>query len=142
MQDLNPHMIGIGPFLPHKDTPFASQPAGSLEQTLVLLSVLRLLFPSVLLPATTALATADSHGRERGILAGANVVMPNLSPLSVRKKYLLYDHKAGTGAEAAEGLAELEQRMCAIGYHIVVDRGDYKPISSPLADKSNGKANR
>lgn len=126
MQKLDPHMIGIGPFIPHQYTPFSKYPPGTLEQTLVLLSVLRILFPHVLLPATTALATICENGRERGILAGGNVVMPNLSPLSVRKKYLLYDHKAGTGAESAEGLLELKRRMSAIGYQIVVDRGDCK----------------
>lgn len=130
MKELEPHMIGIGPFIPHQETPFAHQPPGTLSQTLALLSVLRILFPHILLPATTALATICDGGRERGILAGANVVMPNLSPLSVRKKYLLYDHKVGTGAEAAEGLRELKKRMSAIGYQIVVSRGDYKAASA------------
>lgn len=125
MKELQPQMIGVGPFLPHRDTPFAQEAMGTLEQTLVLLSILRLLFPRVLLPATTALATVSPNGREQGILAGANVVMPNLSPLSVRKKYLLYDDKAGTGAEAAEGLSELKERLTAIGCQIAVDRGDY-----------------
>lgn len=130
MKELEPHMIGIGPFIPHQETPFANQPPGTLSQTLALLSVLRILFPCILLPATTALATIGDNGRECGILAGANVVMPNLSPLSVRKKYLLYDHKAGTGAEAAEGLRELKKSMSAIGYQIVVNRGDYKATST------------
>ena len=102
MQELQPHMIGIGPFLAHKDTPFRDEPNGSVETTLRLLAILRLLFPKVLLPATTALGTADALGREKGILAGANVLMPNLSPVSVRGKYLLYDGKICTGEEAAE----------------------------------------
>jgi biotin synthase len=125
MWELSPHMIGIGPFLPQKDTPFAGQPPGTLEETLRLLSILRLLFPKVLLPATTALGTIHPQGREAGILAGANVVMPNLSPLSVRKKYALYDNKICTGEEGAECRSCLEARIQGIGYEIVCCRGDY-----------------
>ena len=97
MKELNPHMIGIGPFIPHHDTPFAGESAGTLELTLYILGLIRLMFPKVLLPATTALGTIHPKGRELGILAGANVVMPNLSPTEVRKDYLLYDNKICTG---------------------------------------------
>lgn len=124
LKELEPHMIGIGPFIPHQDTPFHDQPAGSLEKTLFLLAMLRLSFPDVLLPATTALGTIHPQGREKGILAGANVVMPNLSPVDVRGKYTLYDNKICTGEEAAECRGCLDQRMRSIGYQIVVDRGD------------------
>lgn len=123
---LQPQMVGIGPFIPQKDTPFAGEPAGTMQQTLRLLSIIRLLHPHVLLPATTALGTIHPKGREFGILAGANVVMPNLSPRSVRNKYQLYDNKVCMDAEAAEGLNELKIRMKEIGYEIVVDRGDFK----------------
>lgn len=125
MQELQPHMIGIGPFLAHKATPFKDEKDGSAEQTIALLAVLRLLFPKVLLPATTALGTADALGREKGILAGANVIMPNLSPSDVRDKYLLYDGKICTGEEAAECNACLRARMERIGYKVVSDRGDH-----------------
>lgn len=121
---LNPHMVGIGPFIPHHDTPFADQRAGSLELTLFLLGLLRLLLPKVLLPATTALGTIHPRGRELGILAGANVIMPNLSPGNVRSSYSLYDNKLCTGAEAAEGLRQLKTQMQAIGYQITSARGD------------------
>jgi biotin synthase len=127
MQRLQPHMVGIGPFIPHHATPFAGETPGTLELTLFMLGLTRLLLPSVLLPATTALATIDPRGRELGILAGANVVMPNLSPAGVRAKYLLYDDKATTGAEAAESLSELKEVMKSIGYSVVVDRGDFVP---------------
>lgn len=125
LQKLCPQMIGIGPFIPHHDTPFKDEPAGSVELTLVLLAVLRLLFPHVLLPATTALGTLAPGGRLLGIKAGANVIMPNLSPQNVRGKYLLYDNKLHTGAEAAEALNELQREVASIGYRIVSDRGDY-----------------
>lgn len=121
---LNPQMVGIGPFIPHHDTPFAKKPAGTLELTLFMLGLLRLMLPKVLLPATTALGTIHPEGRELGILAGANVVMPNLSPADVRKDYMLYDNKISSGEEAAECRAELEQRMAAIGYQVVTARGD------------------
>lgn len=125
LQKLRPQMIGIGPFIPHHDTPFKDKPAGSVEQTLVLLSILRLLFPHVLLPATTALGTLSPGGRLLGIKAGANVIMPNLSPQNVRGKYLLYDNKLHTGAEAAEALEALKREVASIGYEIVAARGDY-----------------
>ncbi len=124
LKELDPQMIGIGPFIPHHDTPFAGEPAGSLELTLLLLGLIRLMLPKVLLPATTALGTIHPEGRELGILAGANVVMPNLSPSEVRKDYLLYDNKICTGDESAQCRSCLEQRMEAIGYHVVTSRGD------------------
>lgn len=125
LQKLRPQMIGIGPFIPHHDTPFKNEPAGSVELTLVLLAILRLLFPHVLLPATTALGTLCPGGRVLGIKAGANVIMPNLSPQNVRGKYLLYDNKLHSGAEAAEALELLKQEVAGIGYKIVAARGDY-----------------
>lgn len=124
LQELQPHMVGIGPFLPHCDTPLRDCAPGSTALTLFLLSCVRLMLPYVLLPATTALGTAASDGREQGILAGANVVMPNLSPLSVRKKYMLYDNKICTGDESAQAVAHLKQSLAAIGYALSVDRGD------------------
>lgn len=124
MKDLNPHMVGIGPFIPQKDTPFGKEKQGSLELTLFLLAIIRLMLPKVLLPATTALGTIHPKGREKGILAGANVVMPNLSPATVRKKYALYDNKICTGDEAAECRACLDNRMHSIGYKLVAARGD------------------
>ena len=126
IEEFKPEMCGIGPFIPHKDTCFKEKPAGSVEQTLLLLSMIRLIHPTVLLPATTALGTMEENGRERGILAGANVVMPNLSPVSVRKKYMLYDNKLSDGAESAQAKKELEKRMTAIGCTVVVDRGDIR----------------
>ncbi len=125
IRELQPEMVGIGPFIAHQDTPFHDQPNGTLELTLFLLGILRLTLPKVLLPATTALGTIHPQGRELGILAGANVVMPNLSPVSVRRKYLLYDNKICTGDEAAECRNCLAQRMKSIGYEIVTERGDY-----------------
>ena len=125
MRELKPHMIGIGPFIPHKDTPFKNEPMGSVQQTLYLLALLRLVFPKVLLPATTALGTADTMGREKGILAGANVMMPNLSPVNVREKYMLYDGKICTGDEAAECRRCMDLRVQKIGYHIELSRGDH-----------------
>jgi biotin synthase len=128
IKELEPQMVGIGPFIPHKDTPFAQHPSGTLNMTLTLISVLRLILPNALIPSTTALGTIDPKGREKGILAGANVVMPNLSPVSVRKKYSLYDNKICTGEEAAECRSCLQKRIESIGYEIVVDRGDFKPM--------------
>lgn len=124
LQQLRPHMIGIGPYLSHPDTPFAGEPDGSCRLTLILLALLRLMFPGVLLPATTALGTIAPDGRERGLLAGANVLMPNLSPESVRTKYELYHDKIHTGAESAMHLDELRRRVESVGYCIVTDRGD------------------
>ena len=126
ISEFKPQMIGIGPFIPHEKTPFGKYDAGSVELTLFLLGILRLTNPNALIPATTALGTLSSDGRERGILAGANVIMPNLSPLSVRKKYLLYNGKIATGEEAAEGLDKLKKSMEKIGYEIVTERGDFK----------------
>jgi biotin synthase len=120
-----PEMLGIGPFIPHQDTPFADFSAGNVELTLFLLALSRLLLPHVLLPATTALGTLEPQGREKAVLAGANVVMPNLSPLDVRKQYMLYNNKIATGLEAAEGVAQLAESMKNIGYELVHERGDY-----------------
>ena len=126
LQALSPDMIGIGPYISHAQTPFAGQPNGSLAITLRLLAILRLLFPYVLLPATTALGTIAPNGRELGLKAGANVVMPNLSPVRVRKKYELYENKICTGEESAQCRTCLEQRVKAAGYHIVTDIGDVR----------------
>lgn len=128
VERFRPAMCGIGPFIPHKDTPFCGEPGGSVALTCCLLSILRLIQPNLLLPATTALGTLDPLGREKGILAGANVVMPNLSPVSVRKKYALYDNKICTGEESAQCRGCLSARMTGIGYELVVDRGDPKRI--------------
>ncbi len=124
LQELSPHMIGIGPFITHKETPFAEFKSGSLELTLRILSVLRLMFPKVLLPSTTALGTIHPRGRERGLMSGANVVMPNLSPVASRKLYALYDNKICTNEEAAESLGLLKTTVLRAGYEVVVDRGD------------------
>lgn len=126
LKELDPEMVGIGPFISHKDTPFRSREDGTLEDTLFYLALVRLMLPRALLPATTALGTIAPDGRELGILSGSNVVMPNLSPLSVRKKYMLYDGKISTGDEAAECVEQLRKRMKTIGCCIVTDRGDYK----------------
>lgn len=125
IRELQPHMVGIGPFISQKDTPFADKASGTMEQTLKLLAIIRLIQPHVLLPATTALGTIHPKGRELGILSGANVVMPNLSPVNVREKYKLYDNKICTGDEAAECRYCMENRMKSIGYEVVVSRGDY-----------------
>lgn len=138
MEEFQPDMCGIGPFIPHKDTKFKDAKPGSVELTCYLLSLIRLIHPSVLLPATTALGTLDEAGREKGILSGANVVMPNLSPLSVRKKYELYNHKISTGQESAQGLEELKQRMKTISYEVVFERGDIIKINSDRKEKENG----
>ena len=124
LEELNPQMVGIGPFIPHHNTPFKDEAAGTLELTLFLLGCIRLMLPKVLLPSTTALGTIHPKGRELGILSGANVVMPNLSPTEVRKDYLLYDNKICTGDESAQCRRCLEQRMESIGYRIVTARGD------------------
>jgi biotin synthase len=128
VETFRPAMCGIGPFIPHRDTPFRDQPAGSVDLTCYLLSILRLIQPNLLLPATTALGTLDPLGREKGILAGANVVMPNLSPVEVRKKYMLYDNKICTGEESAQCRGCLSARVASIGYELVTDRGDPKPV--------------
>ncbi len=125
IKELEPHMIGIGPFIPHKDTKFADFPAGSVDLTLFLIGILRLMNRKALIPATTALGTMDKKGREKGILSGSNVLMPNLSPITVRKKYDLYDNKICTGEEAAECNGCLRRRVSSIGYQVVEKRGDY-----------------
>lgn len=128
IENLQPQMCGIGPFIPQKDTPFRNEKAGSADFTCYLLSLIRLICPKNLLPSTTALSTIDDFGREKGILAGANVVMPNLSPFAVRSKYTLYDKKVFSGSESAQELAKLKERMCQIGYEIVEDRGDMSSV--------------
>lgn len=126
LKKLRPQMVGIGPFIPHHDTPFKDHTTGSIELCLFLIAIIRLVLPDALIPATTALGTADQAGREKGILAGANVVMPNLSPMRFRGQYELYNDKISTGEEAAEGLSLLKKRMESIGYEIVTGRGDYR----------------
>lgn len=125
IHQLDPQMVGVGPFLPHHSTPFKDQPAGSLSMTLFFLSLVRIMQKKVLLPSTTALATLDPEGRKKGILAGANVVMPNLSPIEQRQKYMLYDNKANSGNESAQAVAQLEREMAEIGYEVISARGDY-----------------
>ncbi|WP_313346156.1 [FeFe] hydrogenase H-cluster radical SAM maturase HydE [Sedimentibacter sp.] len=127
IKELNPEMVGIGPFIPHHDTPFKEFKGDNGELTLFMIGIIRLMIPNVLLPSTTALGTIDPNGREKGILSGANVVMPNLSPVNVRDKYLLYDNKICTGDESAECRHCMENRMNKIGYDVVVSRGDIKP---------------
>lgn len=126
IEEFSPDMCGIGPFIPQKDTPFKDYPAGSADMTVYLLSLIRLIKPNILLPSTTALGTIDPLGREKGIKAGANVVMPNLSPVSVRKKYALYDNKICTGDESAQCRECMSARMKSIGYNVVTARGDIK----------------
>jgi len=128
IKELDPEMVGIGPFIPHKDTPYANEKAGDLNLTLNTLAVLRLMKPNLLLPATTALGTVDKQGRERGVLAGANVVMPNLSPMEARSKYLLYDNKICTSDTSAHCRGCIDRRMNSIGRRIVVSRGDYVAV--------------
>lgn len=124
LQELRPHMVGIGPFIPHKDTPLGEVAGGTVEQTVTLLAIIRLLLPEVLLPATTALGTIDPLGREKGLKAGANVVMPNLSPVEVRSKYALYDDKVCTGEEAAECRQCIDSRIVNAGFVPDTSRGD------------------
>ncbi len=126
IEEFRPDMCGIGPFIPHKDTPFGNAPSGTVELTCYLLSIIRLIHPPVLLPSTTALGTIDPLGREHGIQSGANVVMPNLSPVSTREKYELYDNKICTGEESAQCRDCLGSRMSSIGYEITTDRGDIR----------------
>jgi biotin synthase len=125
IKELSPHMVGIGPFIPHKDTPFASMPAGDVGLTLFLLGMIRLMEPNVLLPATTALGTLDQEGREKGVLAGANVIMPILTPPGVRGKYLLYDNKICVGDKAAECRLCVARRMFGVGHMVDQSRGDH-----------------
>ena len=124
--EFKPEMVGIGPFIPHKDTPFSDKKSGDTNLTCKILSIVRIMLPNVLLPATTALGSIQEGGREKGILCGANVVMPNLSPENVRDKYMLYNNKLSSGAEAAESLQMLKNSMENIGYEIVTSRGDFK----------------
>ena len=132
IEEFQPEMCGIGPFVPHHATPFACYPQGTVALTCFLLSIIRLIKPNILLPATTALGTIAPDGREMGILAGANVVMPNLSPVAHRKDYDLYDGKICTGEEAAECRGCLGARMLSIGYELAVDRGDVAPMPPGL----------
>ena len=131
LREFQPHMVGIGPFIPHHNTPFAACPSGNLERTLTMVALTRLTLPGALIPATTALGTIHPRGRELGLKAGANVVMPNLSPVAVRGQYSLYDNKICTGEEAAEGIVCLSERVAAAGYQIVVDRGDPADADAP-----------
>ncbi len=126
IEKFKPEMCGIGPFIPHKETEFKGMSAGTVELTCYLLSIIRLISPNILLPATTALGSIDPKGREKGILAGANVVMPNLSPIDARQKYELYNNKLSSGAESAQGKTELEKCIESVGYKIVTHRGDFK----------------
>ena len=125
LKELEPHMVGIGPFIPQKDTPLGKEKAGTLSHTITMLALTRLLLPEALLPSTTALGSIDPHGREQGLQAGANVVMPNLSPIEARSKYSLYDHKVSSGAEAAEGLENLIAQIRMAGYQADFSRGDH-----------------
>lgn len=130
LQSFRPHMAGIGPFIPHKDTPFGTYPHGSVHKTLHLIALVRLILPEALIPATTALSTLDPHGKTKGILAGANVVMPNLSPDSVRSKYSLYNKKSHTGTESAQQLEALRKELLLIGCTPVKSRGDHYSCES------------
>ena len=125
IEEFKPEMVGIGPFIPHRYTPFRDFSAGSAELTCYLLSIIRIIHPSVLLPSTTALGSLEEGGREKGILHGANVIMPNLSPERVRDKYMLYNNKLSTGAESAQKLDELKKKINSIGYRIVCEKGDF-----------------
>ncbi len=126
MKGIDPHMIGIGPFISHDETPFANKKSGEIRLTLILLSILRLMFPDALIPSTTALASLSVDGRKQGILSGANVVMPNISPVGVRNKYSIYNNKLSTGTESVECLSELDMELKSIGYHIDFSVGNYK----------------
>lgn len=130
MAELQPHMVGIGPFLPHHATPFRDMPAGRLNDALFIVALTRLMLPDALIPATTALATLDPVGREMGLLSGANVIMPNLSPSDVRSKYLLYDNKRSFGSEAAQSLKLIETTLAGIGRRACMARGDHISIQT------------
>ena len=134
LQELQPDMIGIGPYITHRDTPFKDEKSGSVELTLRMLSILRLMFPYALLPSTTALGTIDPNGRERGLQSGGNVVMPNLSPTDVREKYMIYDNKICTGEESAQCRRCLEMRIESAGYRAVTDRGDVRRDETGVKD--------
>ena len=139
LKELNPHMCGIGPFIPHKDTPLANEKGGTLEKTITMLALVRLMLPKILLPATTALGSVDPLGREKGLKAGANVVMPNLSPTNVREKYSLYDGKICTGDEAAECRVCIERRINAAGFNLEITRGDSLALSNTEKENINSK---
>lgn len=126
MHSIQPEMIGIGPFIPNSATPFAKHPHGSIELTTRLISILRLMFPNANIPSTTALASLSPEGRNKGLAAGANVVMPNITPMDYRKDYSIYDNKAAYGSEAAEGLALLAAEVAEIGLELTTEKGDYK----------------
>ena len=126
IEEFAPHMCGIGPFIPHNSTIFKNESAGGVELTCFLLSIIRIMHPNILLPATTALGTVAQGGREKGILAGANVIMPNLSPTAVRSKYELYNNKLHTGAESAENIEILNNNLREIGFQVEITRGDVK----------------
>ena len=140
LQAFQPEMVGIGPFIPHHDTEYANRPAGTLAMTLRLLSIIRLLLPDVLLPATTALGTIDPTGREKGLVAGANVIMPNLSPTGVRDKYLLYDNKICTGDKATRCIRCMSMRVAGTGYQIAQVRGDHPRMSRDTTAKDGSAA--
>lgn len=127
LKTFSPHMVGIGPFIPHKDTPFKDKERGSVNLTLKLISIIRLLVPHAMIPATTALASLDDYGREKGVFCGANVIMPNLSPEDVRNKYLLYENKNFSGDDIENCINNIHQKMNKIGYNVVINRGDYRP---------------
>ncbi len=128
LKKLNPEMVGIGPFIHHNDTPFSSYPDGTVKKTILMVSLTRLLLPKALLPSTTALASLDPDGRKIALLSGANVVMPNLTPLSERKNYLLYQNKIAVGEETAECFQKLKEEIESIGLSIDLSRGDYPVI--------------
>ncbi len=125
IKDFKPEMVGIGPFIPQKDTPFGNRTAGTAELTVYLIAIIRLLLPTALIPSTTALGSVQKNGRELGILAGANVCMPNLSPSHVRADYAIYDNKLSVGGESAQNLKALSEQMKNIGFETVIDRGDH-----------------
>lgn len=125
LKEFKPEMVGIGPFIPQKDTPFGLETPGTAELTVYLISIIRLLLPTALIPSTTALGSIQKDGREMGILAGANVCMPNLSPKNVRASYAIYDNKLSVGSESAQNLQQLSENMQKIGYKTIIDRGDH-----------------
>lgn len=126
IEEFKPHMVGMGPFIPHKDTCFADKEAGSVLLTLKVMAIVRIMMPHVLLPSTTALATMCNDGHRAGIMAGCNVIMPNLSPEHAKENYTLYDNKANSGTEDALKIQALAERMNELGYTVVIKRGDYK----------------
>ncbi|MCT4598873.1 MAG: [FeFe] hydrogenase H-cluster radical SAM maturase HydE [Vallitalea sp.] len=132
LKELQPHMVGIGPFIPQKDTPLSMEQSGTVDKTCIMLSIVRLLLPKVLLPATTALGSLSNKGREKGLKAGGNVVMPNLSPTNVREKYALYDGKICTGDEAAHCRKCIENRIRSAGFEVDMSRGDHIDFSAPI----------